>query len=226
MPFGGIHLPPDPNAPGHVLVTDATNQLASAFVRWVLPKSGFEIYGEFGREDHAWDMRDMLLEVDHISSLGIGFRKAWLRSVSEVVALRGEILDFRIPVLWRHRNQGATYFHPIIRQGHTHRGQLLGAEIGVGSSQALTLEVAHRSAAGGFRASWSSALRRDGSAPGMRPDVQHVAGLEKSFFRGPLELAIGLGGAYEFNRDFSRDARNYQATTRLRWWPYRRTPHQ
>src|SRR5205085_4211458 len=41
---------------------DNTNQLASIYARWVLPHSGFEFYGEFGREDHNWDFRDLVLE--------------------------------------------------------------------------------------------------------------------------------------------------------------------
>jgi capsule assembly protein Wzi len=220
----GLVIRRNPNSPTGFSESDTTNQLASAFVRWVLPKSGFEVYGEFGREDHGWDRRDVLLEPDHSSSLGIGFRKAWLRRVNDVLVLRGEILDFRLPVLWRFRGEGGTYLHPIVRQGHTHRGQLLGAEFGVGSSQALTLELDQRSATGGLRASWSSAVRREGTAPGMSPDVQHVVELEKSFSRGPLELAIGLSGVYEFNRDFSRDARNYNGTMTLRWSPQRARP--
>jgi hypothetical protein len=218
----GLVIRRDARSPTGFAESDTTNQLASIFVRWALPKSGFEVYGEFGRDDHGWDSRDVLLEVDHSSSLGLGFRKAWLRGREGILALRGEILDFRLPVLWRHRGEGGTYIHPIIRHGHTHRGQMLGAGFGVSSSQALTLELDHRSAAGGARASWSSAVRREGTAPGMVPDIQHVVGLEKSVTSGALEIALGVGGIYEFNRDFARDARDYYGTLRIRWWPYLR----
>jgi hypothetical protein len=212
--------PRDP-ATGAFLELDVTNQLASFFVRWVLPRSGFEVYGEFGREDHSWDSRDFYLEPDHESALGLGFRKAWARGPNRILALRGEILDFRTPVLWRHRTTGSIYTHAGIPQGHTNRGQLLGAELGVNSSQAIALVGEHYSPWGKLTISWRSWVRRDGSAPLMEPDVEHVLGLEQSISRGPLELVVGGGGAYDFNRDFGQDARNFYGTVGIRWWPYR-----
>jgi hypothetical protein len=213
--------PRDPNT-GAVLETDVTNQLVSLFVRWVLPKSGFEIYGEFGREDHSWDSRDFVLEPDHESALGLGFRKAWARGSNQILAVRGEILDFRTPVLWRHRTAGSIYIHGGIPQGHTHRGQVLGADLGLRSSQGISLVGEHYTPSGRLTLSWRSRVRRDGSAPLMEPDVEHMLGLEQTFKGGPLELAMGGGGAYDFNRDFGADARNFYGTMRLRWWPYRR----
>ena len=44
-------LPDDPNNPSPGQSPD--NQLASVFVRWAFPQSGFEVYAEYGREDHS-----------------------------------------------------------------------------------------------------------------------------------------------------------------------------
>jgi hypothetical protein len=203
-----------PNGP----IEDESNQLASAFVRWVLPRSGFEVYGEFGREDHSFDSRDLLQEVDHASTLGVGFRKAWLRP-RDLLTLHGEILDYRIPNLWRHRGEGGIYLHGVARQGHTQRGQLLGADLGVGSSQGISLSAARYSPAGNSGVSWRSRMRRDPLVPGTQPDVQHVLAAEHTVFRGSLEIGGEIGAVYEFNRDWTSDARNLFGSLRVRWRP-------
>src|SRR5207237_1302298 len=63
----------------HVRDADAKvdNQEASMFARWVMPANGFEAYGEFGREDHSGNGRDLILEPDHSATFGLGLRKAW-----------------------------------------------------------------------------------------------------------------------------------------------------
>jgi len=68
------------------------NQLASAFARWVLPGAGFEAWAEFAREDHSWDLQDLLLEPDHSSAYTLGARKVWRRGPS-LLSLRGELLE-------------------------------------------------------------------------------------------------------------------------------------
>ncbi|MCR4339612.1 MAG: hypothetical protein NUW01_06960, partial [Gemmatimonadaceae bacterium] len=67
------------------LATGGENQLISGFVRWAFPAAGFEMYGEYGREDHSWDKRDFVQEPDHSRSYGIGFRKT--------IRLRPERMD-------------------------------------------------------------------------------------------------------------------------------------
>src|SRR5690606_11480685 len=55
-PYTGIRdNPQDPS--------QGDNQLLSAFFRWGLPASGFEVYGEYAREDHWEDGKDLLLEL-------------------------------------------------------------------------------------------------------------------------------------------------------------------
>jgi hypothetical protein len=197
---------------------DESNQLASVFVRWLAPRSGFEVYGEFGREDHSFDSRDLLQEVDHASTLGLGFRKAWLRA-NDLLTLQGEILDYRTPNLWRHRGEGAIYYHTVVRQGHTQRGQLLGADLGIGSAQGMSLAVTRRSRIARSGVAWRSRVRRDATIPETEPDMQHVVSAEHTIFRGPLEIGGTVGGVYEFNRDWQGDARNLFASLILRWHP-------
>ena len=48
------------------------NQEASAFARWAFPGHGIEVYGEYAREDHNYDLRDLLQEPDHESGFMLG----------------------------------------------------------------------------------------------------------------------------------------------------------
>jgi len=128
------------------------NQLASLFGRWVLPHSGFEMYAEYGHEDHNADTRDLELEPDHSRIAMVGFRKVFVRSDSTFSALRAEYIDGSEPTLGRHRGEGGVYSHSLLRQGHTQDGQLLGADIGVGSPSGV--EVAWEQYSPKGRTTW------------------------------------------------------------------------
>jgi len=163
------------------------NQLASAFFRWVFPASGFELYGEFGREDHNWDFRDFLLQPDHNSSYMLGFRKAWEMESGSLLSVRGELINAEISHLARVREQTHFYLHTTVRQGHTHRGQILGAPAAFGGAGA-TISADYHHSRGRWSASWVRDTRRmhfDGDRlPDLseRTDVQHGLGLESLLF--------------------------------------------
>jgi hypothetical protein len=127
--------------------SDASNQLASVFFRWVFPRSGLEAYGEFARNDHSWDLRDFFLQPDHNSGYALGLRKVWLSSDSRMTVVRGEILNTSIGHVHQVRTpQVPFYVHSSLPQGHTHRGQLLGASAGYGGGSALLAADLFRSA--------------------------------------------------------------------------------
>ncbi len=128
------------------------NQLASLFGRWVLPHSGFEFYAEYGHEDHNADIRDLQSEPDHSRIAMVGFRKAFVTSDTTFHALRAEYIDGTAPTLNRHRDEGLIYVHSPLRQGHTEDGQLLGADIGVGSPAGA--QVAWESYSPSGRSTW------------------------------------------------------------------------
>jgi len=136
-PFEGLvknSLAKGVNLPGIDDRDALKNQLASVFMRWVLPHSGFELYWEYGHEDHNMDIRDLESEPDHSRIAMAGIRKAFKQSGKKFYAIRGEFLDGYSPTLERHRGQGLIYVHNPLRQGHTEEGQLLGADVGVGST--------------------------------------------------------------------------------------------
>jgi hypothetical protein len=106
----------------------ADNQLFSVFARVVLPHSGLELYGEYGREDHSYDFRDLAGEPDHISAYTFGLMHTWRSEASvTVTALRAEVTNSRVTDIAGGRGEGLFYEHSPIAQGHTQFGQLLGS---------------------------------------------------------------------------------------------------
>ena len=210
--------------PGLDDVGISDNQLASVFARWVLPRSGFELHAEYGREDHSYDYRDLIQEPDHARSYSVGARKVFGSSPDRLTAGRFEILNFQRPQLSRYRGEGEMYVHGLIRQGHTNKGQLLGADAGVGIGAGSVMAVDRFTPGGRWTASWTRIIRResgDFTELGIRTprsiDVSHALGFERSAVYQDFEITTGLTFVREFNRDFIRDATNFNALVGVRY---------
>ena len=195
--------------------TVADNQLASAFFRWVFPRSGVEVYGEYGREDYNIDLRDFIEEPDHIGGYTIGFRKIFRRPGGRLLAVRTEIQNTQIGILDLGRGQTPFYIHGgTPSQGHTYRGQLLGSDAGFGGAGAmLALDTYH--ARGRWTAWWSRVLRQDqasfvttGVINPHALDVMHSLGASALWFRGRYDISAALTAVYELNRNFGGDVFN------------------
>lgn len=198
------------------------NQLASIFGRWVFLESGFEVYGEYGREDNAYDLRDLLEEPDHDVAFILGFRKAWKRPQRRIVILRSEVFNARLSHLYVVRQQQVPYVHDGgVNQGHTNLGQILGApDLFGGGGQLLAVET--YGANGRTSVQYSRTLRGQLSfgerGPRISPfDVVHAITVEQmSFFRG-FDFVRGVTAVYELDRDFSGDdAVNVRVTAGVR----------
>jgi len=173
------------------------NQLASIFFRWAPPSSGLELYGEYGREDFSADLRDFMLEPDHSSTVNLGFRKAWLKG-TRMNAVRAEFFSFQVPAGTRTRGEGLIYLHQPLRQGHTVRGQMLGANTGAGSGSAQFFAFERYTTGGRLKGFVSRVTQREISArapwyvsgpPAENPsDVQYSMGAEVSRFVGPFDF--------------------------------------
>ncbi|MBA3657270.1 MAG: hypothetical protein H0W69_07950 [Gemmatimonadaceae bacterium] len=188
------------------------NQLFSVFTRWAPPGSGFEAYGEFGRDDHSFDFRDFIQEPDHGgSSRLLGVRKMWLNGF----AIRAEGINYEAPQLTRLRPEGAVYLHSVLRQGHTQKGQPLGANAGVGSGAAAFVAADKYTSAGRTTFAWSRTVAhstglfyRGGPELKNAPDVYHTLSGETLRFRGPMDLSAKVNLTLDFNRYFQSDVFN------------------
>jgi hypothetical protein len=202
----------------------ADNQLVSAFMRWAFPHSGFEIHAEYGRDDHSYDMRDLFQEPDHARVYSLGARKVLRSSPERLTAARAEIMNFQLPQLARYRGEGEIYVHGLIRQGHTYKGQMLGADVGAGTGAGSVVAVDRFERGGRWTASWSRVVRRENGNflfAGVRTprsmDVSHALGFEMSRFMRGFDVTGGLTMVYELNRDFQRDATNLNAQLGARY---------
>ena len=142
-PFEGLlksSLPVGVVIPGADNRDALKNQLASISARWVLPRSGAEVYGEYSHEDHSENLRALEAQPDLTRIAMVGFRKAFEKAdPSSFDALRGEVFDANPTALGKYRSEGLIYEHYPIRQGHTEEGKVIGAGVGVGAPAAAMI---------------------------------------------------------------------------------------
>jgi hypothetical protein len=112
------------------------NQLISLFFRWATAPQGLEVYGEWAREDHwgsDWPWTELLRNLDASQAYSLGLQKV-VRRGDRALRIAAEIshLADALPILTT-RGFVPYYTNTAVTQGHTHRGQLLGAPIGTGA---------------------------------------------------------------------------------------------
>ena len=141
-----------------------------------------------------------------------------------MTAARFELINLQEGTFERFRPQGQVYLHGMIRQGHTERGQLLGANVGVGAAAGSTLAVDHYWPTGKWTASWTRDLNRErgdfhvsGVTDPLSMDVSHSLGFEMTRFVRGFDVTTGLTLVRDFNRDYSVDASNINAIVGVRY---------
>lgn len=204
----------------------AENQIASAFFRWAFPGSGFEVFGERGHEDWFYDLRDFIQEPDNYRSYSIGLRKAFRIRTGRVDVLSAETINYQLPTIARDRPQGAVYTHATLRQGHTHRGQLLGADAGVGAAAASVISWTRYTPRGRSTIRWRRTVRsQNGSfhTTGLRDldatDVIHSLGVERTRRGKSVDITFAIDAMNNFNRNFDEDVANIRLKADLAWRP-------
>jgi O-antigen/teichoic acid export membrane protein len=190
------------------------NQLAVGWARWVFPGAGLELYGEFARNDHPWDFRDLFVEPDQNAGWMLGGAWSWGRP-DRTWIVRAETANTRINHLGRIRTpQHMFYRHDSSRQGHTHGGRILGTpSVYGGGGSYVGVDVYEPWGRVGGR--WRRELRNDGFMPAegfpdgsAAPDVIHALTLDGIWFRGAVDWSGELTGAFNLNRYFDDDVFN------------------
>ena len=176
------------------------NQLASIFARWAFPESGVEVYGEYGREDNAWDTRDLLLEPDHDVAYMLGIGRVWKRPGTRLLVFRGELQNSAITELNRVRFQAPTYVHFPVVQGHTQLGQLIGSPAGYGGG-AATVAVDSYSTHNRISLTWRRAMREPPPSPVYPHDVTQAVSLDGIIFGPSFDVSPELTLVYNENRN-------------------------
>jgi hypothetical protein len=223
-----------------------TDEMASVFFRWVLPASGFEVYGEFARTDHNLDFHDLVSEPDHSRAYALGLQKVTELRRGRWLRLGGEVTNLGDPRVSTYRTAGGSvrwYAHDQAYLGHTHRGQLLCAGIGPGSdTQALWADVY---GARGRIGVFGERTRYDDDAYFRHfarvysftgHDVELSTGVSQTLFLGPLDLEWALALNDRRNRNFlvcndrggapqrcpsdREREQNWQLRLHATWWPH------
>ena len=206
----------DPESPQFLV----DNQLASVFIRWAPPQTRAEVYAEYARNDASLNLREIITEPDHQSTYLIGARALLGPAGSDMRVVRFELVNSRVTHLNRVRPQTAFYAHDILRQGHTHRGKLLGsvAVPGGGGSvlgwdgydpRGVTTVELHRIA--------RHVTPGEGAASLADVAVQYIARFAKTRFGARADVTTSAALVWELNHNLRRDAVNLNVTAGARF---------
>ena len=210
---------------------DRRDQMLSLFARWVFPEVGFEVYGEWGRNDHSWSSRDFMLEPDHASASLLGFQKI-LKRENGFVLIRAEATSLANGRTSEVRPEPTWYAHTIITQGFTQDGQVIGAGIGPGSDmQAVAVEryfsggsfgvIAERSRdnSDAFYLQYVDTTTTKTLGNSHRHDVTSAVGIRAAVLLRQVRVALTLQRRVELDRYtvLDNDVRDLHATLSTEW---------
>lgn len=111
-----------------------TDQLASFFIRWMLPKAQTELYVEYGFNDYGVNVRDYVMTPSHSRAYLFGAKKILSLTNDSYLDLGLETTQMTQSPDYLIREAGNWYVHGQISQGYTHNNQILGAGAGFGSN--------------------------------------------------------------------------------------------
>lgn len=112
-----------------------SDQLTAVFGRWVFPKAGAELYGEFARLELPRSVRDMLLNPMNTGAFTLGLARAWPLQRARAVRAQLEVTNLEQSRTFTDRPPPPDYYTGrAAPAGWTNRGQVLGAATGPGSS--------------------------------------------------------------------------------------------
>ena len=112
----------------------AAEQLTTLFGRWAFPESGAEVYGEWARMILPASLRSLLAAPQYSQGFTLGTQLV-IRSAREPrYRVQLEFTNLEQSPKSKAQNTVSFYTSAVVPQGYTHRGQVLGAAIGPGSS--------------------------------------------------------------------------------------------
>ncbi len=118
------------------------DQLINLFLRYAFPKANTEIYGEFGWNDHKYNMRDLILNPDHAAAYLVGLRKIIPLSNQRRIGMELELTQLEPTNSDIARPAGNWYVHGQIWEGYTHQNQIIGGGVTPGDNTA-TLRISY-----------------------------------------------------------------------------------
>jgi hypothetical protein len=195
----------------------ADNQLASIFFRWAFPHSGIEVYGEFAREDHSFNARDLAGQPDHDAAYTIGLQRLWTSADStRYSVLSLETMNARISHLNQALPQGVWYVHDY--NGHTQFGQILGAPAAPGGgSSSIRFTRYFPTGASTFRLGRIMVAERSDSRVDATSEILHELEWSRTKLSRPSspDMTLGATAVFRLNSPFE-SAGNFNLRTVVR----------
>ena len=117
--------------------TTPGDEIASVFIRWLLQKDHAELYFEYGREDHSYNLRDFLIQPDYSRAYILGLRKLFPlnKGKDSYIQLIIELTQLETNMTNTGRASRYVWFaHGQVLQGYTNEGQSIGPGIEPGSN--------------------------------------------------------------------------------------------
>lgn len=207
--------------PENLLNAAEENGYASVFFRWAVRPAGFEVYGEYGREDYAGNFRWLIQKPDDLGNLLLGAQRAIQPSAGRLHVYRFELINAELSSNERGQRGLAIphppYVHGTVSQGLTVNGQILGSATAYGGAGWRIARDVYTTA-GRRSVVIERRLLRDwlpaaAGPEGRAPEVRYGVRLEQLRFRsGKRELGGSAGLSYTLNRNTvpGRDALNLQ----------------
>ena len=124
--------------------TDSKDIMVSLTFDWLFPQIGFEVYGEWARNDNVVTFEDLVHTPEHTNALMLGVKQIIFSNRDVSVVMNFELTEMDQERTYYIRAAGPWYRHGGAgwTQGYTNNGQLLGAAIGPGSrSQTLAIDA-------------------------------------------------------------------------------------
>ena len=189
----------------------ADNGMFAFYAHYYLAAARAELYAEWAHEVPYKSLADALREPDQSQAYTIGFQKEFPGGAGRSLRVYGELTHLeRAGPSYGGRPTPTFYTHSTLRQGHTHRGQMLGAWIGPGSDAQLVGVAVRRGRldlgvyaervrfdADAYYDQWS----RYYGPVGL--DVQLAGGVRPIWqVRPDLQLGIDASYAQRFSRNF------------------------
>ncbi len=182
------------------------DQLFSLFGRWVFPAAGLEAYAEWARYQQPASLRELLVIPHHTQGYTLGAQWALELENDAVARLQGELTFLEPSSDTGERREIGWYTSRPVRQGYTHKGQVIGAAIGPGSSSqwlAADFLPASRWQIGAFagRIRWDNYAFyfNSGFSPFFAHDVSLYGGLRGGCRIGDFEISAEIATESRMN---------------------------
>ena len=189
-----------------------TDQLASFFFRWVMPKSGWEFYGEWGYNDYKQNVRDYVMDATHSAAYILGVSKLY-NFANKSVWVGVETLKQSETGSALLRGAGNWYVHGG-DNGYTHLNQIMGAGVGYGSDlQSIRIKYQKKNSPWGFQFNCEKIQRDPLINLAKWTDLIWVA--EPSFRNHNLNIKLSMNFVSSRNYTWVEGRNNFNLLSKL-----------